>query len=71
MCVYDFICGRFVISYDFIFDSFLFCFFLFLYIVFFVPDWLARSGAPPPGMRPVAGSIVRPGNILSWRLVMK
>ena len=32
---------------------------------------LARSAAPLPGMRNVAGCILQSGNILSWRLVMK
>ena len=32
---------------------------------------LARSDAPPSSMPTVAGSILRSGNILSWRSVMK
>ena len=35
------------------------------------PGWLAWSDAPPPGMRTVAGLILRSGNILSWRSVIK
>ena len=35
------------------------------------PGAVARSDLRPPGMRTVGGSILRPGNILSWTLVMK
>ena len=31
------------------------------------PGAVARSDARPPGMRPVAGSILMSGNIFSWR----
>ena len=36
-----------------------------------VPDPVARLDARPPGIQAVAGSILRFGNALSWRLVMR
>ena len=36
-----------------------------------MPDTVARSDAPLPGMQAVAGSILTSGNIPSWKFTMK